>query len=103
MDKIENHKLSKSAEKDLNQLIEKGKQNWEGWRVESYTVGLDQSLNLLVAFPEMGSPVESRRYIDLRKWRYERHIIFYRPRPEQGDLFVIRIFDAKQNYHAYFG
>lgn len=82
--------ISPAAERDLDEMAVYGTAEWGEDRASAYVDRVEDEIDRLARFPGMGISCG----VDVRRWRYERHLIFYRV---VGDtLRVERILHERQ-------
>jgi toxin ParE1/3/4 len=69
---------------DLKQVLSYSRKEWGDALAEDYLAGLEATCSSLGKFPRLG-----RQAGDYRRFRYERHVIFYRS--ERAQIIVVRI------------
>jgi toxin ParE1/3/4 len=97
-DSIPAYVLSKPAEEDLAQILEQGVEIWGIDQATEYAKLIDDALYLLAKHPQLG---HDRSHIkpNVRSFRVESHIIFYRQQP--AHLEVIRILHKRMDFESH--
>ena len=82
---ITSYKLSRAAEKSLEEIVAYSDVTFGAMQTAAYVAGLEASFNLLVSFPRVGVASFEIK-IGLRRYRHQSHYIFY---TEQDDALLI--------------
>jgi plasmid stabilization system protein ParE len=81
--------LSAAAERQLDECLSYASVTWDADTAHDYVAALLRTLTLLAAMPRVG-----RRIGKYRRFRYERHIVYYRA--TRTHLFVLRIIHERR-------
>lgn len=91
------YKLSKAAERDLEQLYRYTVTQFSLVQANSYLEELERALILLAEFPAMGRSAEMVRP-NLRSYINQSHIIYYRIR--EKDILIVRILHQRMDHKS---
>lgn len=69
-------KLSKTAEKQLEDIFYFSNMKWGLMQAEAYITGFQKSFELLSTFPKIGRNMDEIK-TSLRRYTYQKHYIFY--------------------------
>ena len=95
---MENYRLSKKADADIENIYEYGIINFGLEQAQSYLLGLYERFENLVDNPRFGrSAAELAR--GLRRFEYQSHVIFYEP--EDDGVLVVRVLRAEMDHQRH--
>lgn len=89
------YKLSKSAERDLEQLYHYTIRQFGLTQASDYLLELEGVFELLAEFPTMGRSAEMIRP-NLRSHTHQSHVIYYRKRAK--DIFILRVIHQRMDH-----
>lgn len=87
---VPEYRLSRLALADLNAISQYTVRQWGVEQAERYITELDKMLKLLAASPAIGRTCDRIRK-GYRRMEHGRHIIFYRTRPRDAGIDVMRV------------
>lgn len=90
--------LSEDAVADLRAIVRYAAGRWGRARARAYLVGLQERLDSLPAYPELGPPADEF-LPDLRRYSYISHNIFYRVGPSA--VRIVRILHKRMRAEDY--
>lgn len=91
------YKLSKAAERDLEQLYRYTILQFGMTQASDYLTELMRTFELLAEFPSMGKSAEWIRP-NLRCHSYQSHMIYYRQRA--NDIFIVRVLHQRMDHKS---
>ena len=91
--------LSNRADSDPTDIYLYSFRGFGEGKADAYVAGLSERLQRLADSPRLGRPAEIRP--DLLRYRYGRHLIFYRT--EATGIFVVRILHEAMDFPRHFG
>jgi toxin ParE1/3/4 len=90
--------LSDDAVADLRAIVRYAAGRWGRARARAYLAGLQERLDSLPAFPELGPSVDDVSP-GMRRYSYVSHNIFYRVR--RGHIRIVRILHKRMRAEDY--
>lgn len=91
------YKLSKAAERDLEQLYRYTITQFSVIQANHYLEELERALILLAEFPAMGRSAEMIRP-NLRSYVHQSHTIYYRIR--EKDILIVRVINQRMDHKS---
>jgi toxin ParE1/3/4 len=90
-----NYRLTKRAERDIDQLYEYGLSNFGLEQAQSYFLGLHERFQILTDSPRLGREADEL-VLGLRRVEYSVHVIFYIP--EDLGVLIVRVLRAEMDF-----